>query len=148
MKWKLPQLEAKIGEQAERVRTLKAGGATKAQIAEGVENLLSLKQQLPKDHTSYPVTKVTPNERRAASLTRDRLQDAKKQKKKEGKLAVIASRPVHEQPHYVACENPCQWPQIPPYPRIVTKACTGFVHTAIRACELIQVIKCPRIPRV
>ena len=68
------------------------------------------------------------------------LQEAKKQKKKEANKAKIATRPVHEQPHYVAGENPCQWPQVPHYPRQIAALCTNFVLTAQCAAQLIQVV--------
>ena len=68
------------------------------------------------------------------------LQEAKKQKKKEANKAKMATRPVHEQPHYVAGENPCQWPQVPHYPRQIAALCTNFVLTAQCAAQLIQVV--------
>ena len=46
------ELEAQIAEQGEKVKSIKAAGADKAEIAPEVEKLLALKEQLPEGNRS------------------------------------------------------------------------------------------------
>jgi len=128
-KKQLPQLEKKVQEQADRVRALKASGAHKDELGSAVTALLSLQTQLPENHPLYPVTKVTTPHRQHSTLTHCP-QAAKKKTKKEDKKA-------HQ--HYVAGENPCQWPQVPHYPRQIASSVNRFISTAELAVALIQV---------